>query len=413
MKARYKNIFIKQGTVIENDVTKALINVLFKSLPKLTNSFMKFLQIKSKADKYYYDIQIPKSRSSNYDEIPNKFHLRIVDAWKEDKESIIDSDRKDSIADGVIYDQKNLVIIESKVRARKDDRQVETQCKQFNIPEQNRKERTWQDITELFRKEALNYKKSKNNKDIITYFILNEFLEYMEVINMSKFRGITFVEYEDNKREVSYDLEKAKNILRNLMFELNEEFKKNYKWDKRIYDQHVWDLFTNKKANKDKIHFSVYIYQDFCGIDCLIKADIFKRLWRAGKKNIVEILTNFCENIRKENEDDWFLEFTSYKLKNYKRGMQKGDRYTPFEIRINCLNVNKENIEQIISLLKNNKNKLSPWKEIKFIKRFDYQDKKYKYNNPEEMKNAFINAFIKLDKFHNKILKICKKEMIL
>ncbi len=418
MKAKYRNIFTKQGTPLENDVTKILINVLQNS-HLLTNLFFKeFVKIDTKSDRFWYDLQIGNTKINELSKINNRFHLLITSKWNE-KNIEEPKVRDSSIPDAAIYDDTYLVIIESKVSASKDIEQIKKQSDLYKLT--GNFETTWQDISDFIRSKQATLK--KNNKNDIANYLVSQFLEYLEVINMGGFGGITFIEKnEKGKNKVSYDIDKAKNNLKSLMQKLyDEQLKQNgYEWKKRTYDQYVWDSFYYKNLPemvREKIHFSVYMFKDFSGMDYLISTDIFKKLFKENSETLVSLFFNFCEQITKVEDKknlqyDWFLEFSSYKIKDHKKGQMKGDRYNPFEIKVNCLHVNKDDIKQIFNLLNHSKG-LVAWKEIKLIKKINYFDTSYKFDQPDEIFNNFREAFTRLNDFNNQIFDLLKKKILI
>ena len=132
MDPKYSNIFWHQGVKIfeddilnsktgrirvahlENDVTKAFINVMQYCSPKVLKSFLRMIPVKDPPESFNYDFQITAER--NYRDLKKKFMLAIISS---STPTISDPQYAvlKSIPDAAIYNQNTVILIESKTQS--------------------------------------------------------------------------------------------------------------------------------------------------------------------------------------------------------------------------------------------------------------------------------------------------------
>ncbi|MCK4642302.1 hypothetical protein KAU32_01570 [bacterium] len=262
----YKNIFYyyrgpgskKHGDFdkqIEDNTTKALINTLEKSRKNILKSFLKLV-----------DINVPiESKVILYDlQVSEKF----------------------SRPDGLIQIADQSVYIESKIDAPLEREQLERHLqsidkgyllcitpreKDFDLIKKMRDNRlrfiTWEQIFHLFKSTL------PRIKDVQTRFVLTEFLEYLEVINMAPFTGwqkkdfeaFLFIENDPNNELRLRVKEKFRLYIEELNSLLKEKNIINtlepYVGKLGGKDVDVWGSVSEPPVNKKvhKPHFSAWI----------------------------------------------------------------------------------------------------------------------------------------------------------
>jgi hypothetical protein len=207
----YKNIFhyyrgqTRKGSEetkqlqIENNTTKAFINVLQHSSPMLTMRFLEWLGLYAKeTDKFEYMYQV-----SN--ELHRKTPQAVVVGISE-TDKIINNlqDKKYYIPDGAILSNSVSILIETKIglNAYLDINQLEGHKKRFAINQKVDENiiLTWNEIRNFFQ-EQLSYFKKAN--DILTCFLLEQFEEFciINCIGGTKTNEYFFLQFEKVKAQ--------------------------------------------------------------------------------------------------------------------------------------------------------------------------------------------------------------------
>ncbi|MFA9556734.1 hypothetical protein ACERII_05490 [Evansella sp. AB-rgal1] len=182
----YKNIFhyyrgqTRKGSEeskllqVENNVTKAYINVLQHSSPILTMRFVNWLGLKSNGDmefEYMYQVSNELHRKT-----PQAAVIGIADT-KELKNT--SHDKKYNIPDGAILSKSISILIETKIGLNSylDINQIEGHKNRFAIGQsiQDNIILTWDEIRSFFREQLEFFKESS---DIMTCFLLRQFEEF-------------------------------------------------------------------------------------------------------------------------------------------------------------------------------------------------------------------------------------------
>lgn len=392
---------------LENNVTQAFLILLKENLHFLNNILGQIgLKESIKKDfKVYF--QVEKKLRYITRETKNKYILSIAsDSSRElDSDIILD---KSSIPDGLIYDKNTSILVEAKVSANKDNEQIQRYNKQFFHNEAKIINLTWESLYQISKKIKL----TKINT--IPDFLLKEFLQYLEVINLSGFEGIPFF----NKEE-KYDKEIASKLLKNLIIDINKKdwFKGyEFKVGERPKTGSAWDYFYDnniKGSNPRKFpHYSVYIFNEFFGIDLLFHKKELNRILKNEQD-----FSNFCDLLSQLSTDspDYYLKVVHYrKLANKltNKGVRTGAGYEDFVFIMqlkqfikNNKNDWKDRLRQYLVLLKGER-----LKQISILKKAHYLDKEYGLLvNTENCFNFIKQTFEETKKLNHFIYNIYSK----
>jgi len=199
MDPKYSNIFWHQGVKVfedkilegkkgqikvahlENDVTKALLNLFEHCSPKILGSFLKIVGVKQAAGAFGFDFQVTDTAS--YRRMPKRIMLSIVSASTQ----TISSDSykvKQTIPDACIHSQDIAILIEVKTQSPLIEEQIQGHIKHYLGTATRRRVITWEDISERFR---LIFKDLKGQDK----FLVDQFCGFLDLIGMSEFRGFS------------------------------------------------------------------------------------------------------------------------------------------------------------------------------------------------------------------------------
>jgi len=374
----------------ENNVTHAFLILLKKS-----NQFLDYLlskngipKLKNK-DKEVYFLITNKNKTKTL-ECKNKYILFINSKYNE---AIIENEKEQErdIPDGLITDGETAILIESKVSASKDNSQIKRYNQTFFHGCAIEKQTTWEEIYSL-----IDIASKRSKEESVERYLLNHFKQYIEVIHMSGFAGIQFF----NKDE-EYNLEDAKYMLKLLIKDLGEKdwFKKLGYIIKERPKTSAWDYWADKEIDQDKDsprnfpHYSIYIFEDFFGIDCLFHKAELKKI--VENKNLYEQFTDLLEKLSNESVD-YYFEAVNYRLLNNKAlkdnqgNARVGASYTPFDFLFNLRQLRKH--KDWKEILKNYLQLLlkEEIKQFSIIKKAHYKDKEYIHLSENEQVFKFI-----------------------
>ncbi len=163
MNPKYSNIFWHQGIKIfeenllktdtgrikiehlENDVTKALLNLFEHCSPIVLKSFLNLISIKEPAHAFSFEFQV--TDSSNYKQRRNRIFLAIVT-----ESTAVKSDPSYNKAmtrpDACIYSENTAILIETKTQSPLIQEQVDNHIKQFLGTATKKHTVTWELISE-------------------------------------------------------------------------------------------------------------------------------------------------------------------------------------------------------------------------------------------------------------------------
>jgi hypothetical protein len=382
---------------LENNVTHAFLFAFSKSyklrkkiLHKInTNNYGFFC----KNSKFWdFNFQVSKSlkkcvsnRSSFLLFIRSKYNRSIL-KYKTMKGSKKES--KKNIPDALLFNKKYALLIESKVSSSKDKHQIRRYNKAYLDKDNNDCiSLFWEDIY-LFTKEIyLEFKRNKNHENL-EFFIITQFKNYLELINLDGFSGIPFFDINQ-----SYDKDKANSIIKKLEVDLSEQnwYKsKKFKTKSRPKNGAWYSIVSNKflatKSLTSIPHNSIYLFDTFFGVGCLFHK---RELGYMLKK--YDVFFNIINKL--STDPDYYFRAAHYKpiLNKYKaRSRNSKVSYTDFEF---CLQLSrfKENCKSKDKFKKRFKKYLKllskeDMKQYSIIKKTHYGDPDYFINYKKSIK---------------------------
>jgi hypothetical protein len=235
MDRKYKNIFWHQGIRIfeenfiktqkgrvraehlENDVTKALLNVFNHCSGKPLGIFLQLLGIKAHPESFAFDFQVTDTIS--YRQKSKKIFLCLVAASTpriSNSSYVVQQSRPDAC----VYNQNHAILIEAKTQSPLVKEQVEKHIEQYLGTGTVERTVTWEGLSERL-KIAL---KTLSTRD---RFLVSQFCEFLQLIGIAEFSGfnqcdfsmlgsierIPSEEYLDLKRALHKKMEKFMALL--------------------------------------------------------------------------------------------------------------------------------------------------------------------------------------------------------
>ena len=272
---------VSKDVQIENNTTKALVNVLKHCSLDICKEFINYFfnldfdinNIKFALQKSTIGEQRIKSKKNKliYVIIPRKFSSfvninRII-------ENSINSNlnQQSSIPDAWIWDNNTVILIESKTNVKLDEDQLSRHIKLLR-PLQNPKIIYWEDIYDFFHK--LLEKSEELRINIKSEFILNQFIEYLELINLSKFNGWKSEDFEyfftynaEERLRIKEKLEKFVNeiLMDTKIQNLLEKIKVGRPKGKNIWcriDSKDPRFSLKKDPKKNFVNFTIELYSN-------------------------------------------------------------------------------------------------------------------------------------------------------
>ncbi len=216
---------VERVKTLENNATKALINTLENSSEKLTRELFKEESgIKLEGELSYFLQTEPQTIYERVGEeeldIKEVYVIGISEKEKRKTDDSSDSEIGDeSTPDALIQGNEKLIAIEAKTGSGKlKDKQLEKHlknCEKRLKPNKSKIEDSisWGKLSEVM--EEFRDQKKKNDKE---FFLINEFIEFLEVNNMTKFKSF------DEDLLTTGGRNKA---LKEQLFELTERLRKN------------------------------------------------------------------------------------------------------------------------------------------------------------------------------------------
>lgn len=202
---------------LENNTTKAFINVLNLSSPEICRDLLQnFLNIEFDKDSLTFALQKQTIGEQKIQKRSNRILWVIssknIEIYGEhnnseaNKLNIKEENNKKSLPDAWIWDKNNVILMESKTNIKIDEDQLNRHEKVLK-EKVLRKYSLWEEIHTYFKDKLndLNYFTSINkDKDI---FLIEQFVKYLELINLSKFSGWQkedfefFFSFDENEKE--------------------------------------------------------------------------------------------------------------------------------------------------------------------------------------------------------------------
>lgn len=374
-------------TELENNVTHAFL-LLLKKNKEFLNKLVKNLKIPNIQEKKKEILfQVSKKHRSQTLDAKNKFILFISSKFNA-SEHEGDTEKQTDIPDGLIIDGQTAILIEAKLSSSRDPAQIKRYNQTYFKNQGILKEVTWEEIHSL-----INLKKFK--KESIAEFLSDQFKKYLEVIHLSGFSGIPFFEKEE-----LYDPKNASFILKHLMIELKEQTwfnKYNFKTGDRPKTSpwDYWYIDEILETNPRKFpHYSIYIFADFFGIDCLFHTKEVRRILK--NETSLKLFLDLIEKIGKSSPD-YFFRAVHYRLLHNKEkaGARVGESFQDLELTF-----------QLSKFIQNHKKdwraRLTQYlqlfskediKQFSIMKKAHYGDKSYKhFVNPKPSLNFIKEA---------------------
>ncbi|WP_430789154.1 hypothetical protein VBD025_02915 [Virgibacillus flavescens] len=184
---------------IENNTTKAFINVLQHSSPLLTKNFIEWLGFKGNGEnsfEYMYQVTNELHRKT-----PQAIVIGIAET-----DNIINNlqDKKYSIPDGAILSDSVSILLETKIGLKSyiEINQIEGHKKRFAV-DQNVEENivvTWNKIRVFYLEQLQQFRKTK---ETLTCFLLEQFEEFCVIncIGSAKTNEYSFLQFEKVKAQ--------------------------------------------------------------------------------------------------------------------------------------------------------------------------------------------------------------------
>jgi hypothetical protein len=284
----YRNIFYyyrgpsskKEGLVdkqIENNTTKALINTLENSNIELLKYFLKKVNIEVyNLESIYFELQI----AEDFSRPDAVIHVNKCNFFIESKvEASLTEEQIKRHLESIIKDDNTGFLI--CITPREKDGNIVKKINKSNL-----RFISWENIYVYFKSYL---RKSSDDKSI---FIIQEFLEYMEAINMAPltgwdkkdFEAFLNIEENDPKKELRL---RVKRKLEQYLIELNKALNKDTYYGKLEYDvgniqkgdKSTWGVLC-KSPLKNKVHIPHFYFG--------INADEFNLGINIGSKNSVD-----------------------------------------------------------------------------------------------------------------------------
>ena len=305
----------------ENNVTRSFLTTLQNCPPFARHIFSK-LDITIQKDVNYI-FQTNQKEVNTLKRRPNKYFLYIS------KETSVEFEGQKTtnnpLPDGLITDEKNIILIEAKVNAPIDNSQKRIYKERFFNNNCIEKEITWEEI-HLISKSFL--KKNQQNLKGVELFIIDEFRKYLEAINLNSFDGITFFNKEEN-----YDNVLAKQTLKQLRLEY-PKFKDIKIFIPKRPLEGNWDPIYILGNEKMRTHYTISLNESSFNIDIMTFGNI-------GKKVIKNCYDDFIIQIKELSQnDDYYLELIDYhkvrnkRLEKGKNHVQRGKDYCSLQFSI-------------------------------------------------------------------------------
>lgn len=350
----------------ENNVTRAFLTTLQKS-PHFSKHFFSKLDIDLQK-KVSYTFQTNQKEVNTLKRRTRKHYFLYIS--KENPFELEgNNNTTNPLPDGLINDEKNIILLEAKVNAPKDKSQKNNYKKKFFDNNCIEKEITWEDIHKIIKLFLL---KNSSSINTIERFILEEFKRYMEAINLNSFDGISFYKNDENYDEII-----AKQTLKLLRLEYPKFKDINLATPTRPLESN-WDPIRLSTKKEKRTHYTISFNEYSFNIDIMTFGDIGKKVVKHNYKQFIEYVKELSNNV------DYYLELVDYhKIKNKRlekgqNHVQRGKDYNSllFSIQLYKL-VNQKNWEEKLKQIMETHLK-SGIKNLQIQKRFLYIDDYYK-----------------------------------
>jgi len=203
MKPRYSNIFWHQGVKIfeekvlntekgrirvdhlENDITKALLNLFEHCSGGVLKSFLNLINVKDAPGSFEFAFQV--TNKNNYRQHRKKIMLCIVSDYTQQK-----SDRSYStnftIPDACVFNSDTAILIEAKTQSPLIEEQIDSHIKNYLGSDTKKVTITWEQISERF-------KNIRGTLKQLDQFLVDHFCQLLELIGIADFNGFQYSDF--------------------------------------------------------------------------------------------------------------------------------------------------------------------------------------------------------------------------
>jgi len=173
---------------LENDVTKALLNVFEHGSPVILKTFLRLLHVKDAPESFGYDFQVTDTDS--YRRRVNRIMLAII-ADSTQRVSNPKYSAGVSRPDGCIYNDRTAILVEVKTQSPLIAEQLESHVRQYLGTATEQRVITWEDLCAAF--QVLRQTKSLSAVDGL---LLSQFIGLLELLGIAEFNGFVPSDFE-------------------------------------------------------------------------------------------------------------------------------------------------------------------------------------------------------------------------
>jgi hypothetical protein len=278
---------------LEDNTTKALINVLENIDLQITVKFLRYIGVSVEE---INNVQCCLQKNDiGTSALQRKKELILLAIVPERKNELLITkiDKHHSRPDAWIYGDKYAILVESKVVGYLDYSQMREHYKKLGINSKRKPEYyeiTWGEVQRFFKNELNSL---SNNANSSKTFLLNQFTEYLDMCNLTDFNGFDsdFFDYffshdnEESRIWVKRKINSFASMIFNEMSKVDKSFYQNFDQGQlKTKDNSSWIAFgpKNKKYRK---HAHLTIRFDSQGIEIFINIET-KPATENFKKNI-------------------------------------------------------------------------------------------------------------------------------
>jgi hypothetical protein len=246
---------------LENNTTKALINVIEHSSDFVKSEFLKWLKIDSPRNKMFFELPKAEIAPERIPEAIQKVLLGIVGG---DRAETVVSPKLESeglnIPDAWIYGENFVVLVESKMGEKLDENQLRRHLERLNGNREHICRRTWSELHQLFSR------LESDRLSELDRFLCTQFTEYLESIGMASVKEISAERFDllldsedvDGKRWVRAMMKQlAETVVSRDMDILHCKVGNS---DKTPDGYNVWATLSAKERHQDEAHITLQIF---------------------------------------------------------------------------------------------------------------------------------------------------------
>lgn len=420
---KYKNIFWSQGVTdidfdddmqrnkldqIENDVTKSFLNLLELGSDKILEILLKMIDedlSKNKSDQVDYKFQVNKHGS--YERKLN--YIISLRSKRFDTEiTSFDIERSYERPDGLLLSDDFSILFEVKTKSPLDKKQIKDYNTKFYNSKASVTTLFWEDIYSELEKVEL---KGLNSKE---RFLLTQFLQYLELINLAGFQGIPFGYNENEDLVQDYDTEFAKNILQNFHLNIAKDLEQEEiflgsrkmagkAWGWMISKEQKQDLGGVPSSMPNDIHYTTYLFKDYFGFDITVGKAKTSKMKKLAKNE--QVFKEFCQILQSlKDTSHFYIELDENRLLNHVKGKIHGAKYKRKNIHFQVDHLIKD-YKNWKSILKQMFMLGNKFKLVMFKKKYFYEDKESDLQDKKKVKKMFLKDIKKVKPLYNFLYK--------